>query len=241
MITNEPEDRTRVVVVDDDATVSDVVCRYLQDAGFAVDVVSDGAAALEHLLNAPPDLVILDLMLPGLDGLEVFRRLRAAVAVPVIMLTALGEETDRLAGLELGADDYITKPFSPRELVLRAQSVLRRGTGSSSPPPPPPASLSDGTLQVDGAAHQVRRSGIPVALTGREYDLLVFLMQHPQQAFSREQLLQRVWGWQYADHSTVTVHVRRLREKIEDDPHQPARIVTVFGVGYRYEPEEAGQ
>jgi len=178
-------------------------------------------------------------MLPGLDGLEVYRRLRAAVAVPVVMLTARGEETYRLAGLELGADDHMTKPFSPRELVLQAQSVLRRATGP--PSPRPPASLSDGALQVDVAARQVRRSGIPRALTGREYGLLVFLMQNPRQAFSREQLLQRVWGWRYADHSTVTVCVRRLREKIEDDPHQPARVVTVFGVGYRFEPEEADQ
>jgi len=238
MISRAPQEGMRVVVVDDDPTVSDVVARYLVDAGFAVDVLHDGVDALAHLLAAPPDLVVLDLMLPGMDGLEVFGRLRSATSVPVIMLTAAGEESDRLLGLELGADDYVTKPFSPRELVLRVRSVLRRGTG---PPSPPPLSLSDGALQIDVAAHQVSRRGVPVALTVREFDLLVFLVQHPQQAFSRTELLERVWGWQFADHSTVTVHIRRLREKIEDDPHQPSRVVTVFGVGYRYEPEEVGQ
>ena len=226
--------RQRVLVVDDDATVSDVVARYLDHAGYAVQVVADGQIALDKAIADPPDLVVLDLMLPGLDGLEVFRRLREHAPVPVVMLTALGDEADRLVGLELGADDYVTKPFSPRELVLRVQSVLRRSAGPLAPIAA--TVLSDGDLEVDVAAHQATRGGLPLGLTSREYDLLVFLLQHPRQAFSREELLKQVWGWEYADHSTVTVHVRRLREKVEPDPRCPVRVVTVFGVGYRYQP-----
>ncbi|MCU1600355.1 MAG: response regulator receiver protein [Frankiales bacterium] len=227
----------RVLVVDDDPTVSEVVARYLEHAGYVVDTVADGRVALDKALADPPDLVVLDLMLPGLDGLEVFRQLREKAPVPVVMLTALGEEADRLVGLELGADDYVTKPFSPRELVLRVQSVLRR---TSAPlVAGPPQVLSDCGLTVDVGAHEVTLDGAVLSLTVREYDLLVFLMQHPRQAFSREELLRQVWGWEYADHSTVTVHVRRLREKIEADTQHPTRVVTVFGVGYRYEPQDA--
>lgn len=226
--------KQRVLVVDDDPTVSDVVARYLTHAGYAVGVVADGKVALDKAVADPPDLVILDLMLPGMDGLEVFTRLRAHAPIPVIMLTALGDEADRLVGLELGADDYVTKPFSPRELVLRAQSVLRRSAGPLSPAPG--TRLVDGDLDVDVAAHQATRGGQPLALTAREYDLLVFFLQNPRKAFSREELLKHVWGWEYADHSTVTVHVRRLREKVEADPRNPTRVVTVFGVGYRYDP-----
>jgi len=222
----------RVLVVDDDATVADVVGRYLVHAGFEVAVRPDGPSGLELALTDPPDLMVLDLMLPGLDGLEVFRRVRAAFELPVIMLTARVDEVDRLTGLELGADDYVTKPFSPRELVLRVQSVLRR-QGSRQVVP---EVLRDGDLEVDLAAHQVRLGQEPLALTMREYDLLVFLLMHPDQAFSREQLLKQVWGWEYGDHSTVTVHVRRLREKIEVDPSEPRRLVTVWGAGYRFEP-----
>ncbi|MGZ6825610.1 MAG: response regulator [Mycobacteriales bacterium] len=229
--------RQRVLVVDDDPTVSDVVARYLEHAGYAVAVVPDGRVALDKAVADPPDLVVLDLMLPGLDGLEVFTRLRAQAPVPVVMLTALGDEADRLVGLELGADDYVTKPFSPRELVLRVQSVLRRSAGPLSPASA--SLLSDGDLEVDLAAHQATRGGHPLGLTAREYDLLVFFLQNPRQAFSREELLKRVWGWEYADHSTVTVHVRRLREKVEPDPRTPTRVVTVFGVGYRYDPTES--
>jgi len=223
-----------VLVVDDDPTVSEVVSRYLDHAGYRVDVLGDGALALAAALADPPDLVVLDLMLPGLSGLDFFTALRAVAPVPVVMLTALGDENDRLTGLELGADDYVTKPFSPRELVLRVQSVLRRATapvtvqGAGSV-------LVDGDLRVDVAAHEVWRDGATLNLTVREYDLLVFLLQNPGQAFSREELLKRVWGWEFADHSTVTVHVRRLREKIEVDPREPRRVVTVFGVGYRYQ------
>jgi len=224
----------RILVVEDDATVAEVVSRYLERAGFSVERVADGPSALSAAAARPPDLVVLDLMLPGLDGLEVCRRLRRTSPVPVVMLTALGEETDRVLGLELGADDYVTKPFSPRELVLRVQSVLRRAGAPLAPEPP--GILTDGDLAVDPAAHQVRLAGVPVMLTAREYDLLLFLLRHPRQAFGRRQLLERVWGWSYGDSSTVTVHVRRLREKVEVDPTAPTRIVTVWGVGYRYEP-----
>ncbi len=224
----------RVLVVDDDPTVSEVVARYLEHAGFDVTVVADGRLALDRAITELPDLVVLDLMLPGMDGLEVFALLRAQAPVPVVMLTAKGDEADRLTGLELGADDYVTKPFSPRELVLRVQSVLRRTAGPLAPAQA--TVLRDADLEVDLGAHQVTRQGEPLSLTSREYDLLVFLLQHPREAFSREQLLKQVWGWEYADHSTVTVHVRRLREKVEADPRAPVRVVTVFGVGYRYEP-----
>ncbi len=223
----------RILVVDDDPTVGEVVARYLEHAGYAVTVVADGQVALDKALADPPDLVVLDLMLPGLDGLEVFRRLRARFPVPVVMLTALGDESDRLVGLELGADDYVTKPFSPRELVLRVQSVLRRSNAVL--PPSRGGVLRDGDLVVDVSAHEATRGGQPLGLTVREYDLLVFLLQHPREAFSREELLKRVWGWEYADHSTVTVHVRRLREKVEPDPRRPSRVVTVFGIGYRWD------
>jgi DNA-binding response OmpR family regulator len=172
-------------------------------------------------------------MLPGIDGLEVCRRMRmAAPDLPVVMLTALGEEADRVLGLEIGADDYVTKPFSPRELVLRVQSVLRR----SAPAAATPAEvLADGDLEVDAARRLVRLRGAEVALTVREFDLLVFLMRNPGRVFRRGQLLEEVWGWTFGDQSTVTVHMRRLREKVEDDPAAPRRIVTVWGVGYRYE------
>ena len=222
----------RVLVIDDDATVADVVSRYLVQAGYEVAVRADGPSGLELALADPPDLMVLDLMLPGLDGLEVFRRVREKVDVPVIMLTARVDEVNRLAGLELGADDYVTKPFSPRELVLRVQSVLRR-QGSRRVER---EVLRDGDLQVDLTAHHVRLAEEPLALTMREYDLLVFLLRHPGQAFDRATLLREVWGWTFADHSTVTVHVRRLREKLERDPRMPERVLTVFGVGYRYMP-----
>ena len=225
--------RPCVLIVDDDPTVSDVVARYLDQAGYGVRVVADGKLALQVALADPPALVVLDLMLPGLSGLDVFRELRARLPVPVIMLTALSDETDRLAGLELGADDYVTKPFSARELVLRVHSVLRR---AMSAPAAASAELRDADLRLDAIAHQVWRDDEPLSLTVREYDLLLFMLQHPGEAFSREELLKRVWGWEFADHSTVTVHVRRLREKIELDPRHPVRVVTVFGVGYRYEP-----
>ncbi len=222
---------TRVLVVDDDPTVSDVVRRYLERAGYQVALATDGASALAQYERDRPDLLILDLMLPGVDGLEVCRRIRQnhGDAIPIIMLTALGEETDRIVGLQLGADDYVTKPFSPRELVLRAQSVLRR-----TQPAPVNRPLRDGDLEVDPARRVARLAGEELALTVREFDLLYYLMSHPGVALRRADLLSAVWGWTFGDQSTVTVHVRRLREKVEHDPANPRRIQTVWGVGYRY-------
>ncbi|MET8231687.1 response regulator transcription factor [Micromonospora sp. NPDC005298] len=228
----------RVLVVDDDRTVSDVVCRYLEHAGYDVSHVGDGLAALAAVRDRAPHLVVLDLMLPGLDGLQVCRRLRERPdGVPIIMLTARGDEADRVLGLQLGADDYLGKPFSPRELVLRVGSVLRRAGEPSSGPPA--ELLADAGLEVATGPRTARLDGRELALTVREFDLLAHLMRHPSRAFRRSELLERVWGWHFGDESTVTVHVRRLREKIEDDPAEPRRIVTVWGVGYRYEPADA--
>jgi DNA-binding response OmpR family regulator len=222
-------DRPLALIVDDDVTVRDVVHRYLDRAGYRVRVAGDGEQALREVAERAPDVVLLDLMLPRLNGLEVCRRLRRdAVRVPIIMLTALGEEEDRVLGLELGADDYVTKPFSPRELVLRVASVLRRAREV-------PARDADGDLRVDVPGRRAYRGGEPLALTVREFDLLAFLVRRPGQVFSRAELLERVWGWDFGDQSTVTVHVRRLREKVEPDPTNPRRISTVWGVGYRYD------
>ncbi|MFI5953959.1 response regulator transcription factor [Cryptosporangium sp. NPDC051539] len=225
----------RVLVVDDDPTVSEVVGRYLRRAGFVVDQAADGPGALRAAAKHPPDLVVLDLMLPGLSGLEVCRRLRAGSDVPIVMLTALGDETDRVVGFEIGADDYVTKPFSPRELTLRAQSILRRvnrGDGAQT-------LLSDGGLRLDPGSREVSLHGSPVPLTLREFDLLAHFLRHPGRAFNRAELLRQVWGWDVGDQATVTVHVRRLREKIEPDPTCPSRIQTVWGVGYRYHRSES--
>jgi DNA-binding response OmpR family regulator len=227
---------SRVLVVDDDPNVAEVVSRYLAREGFAVEAVGDGQLALERALDEPPDLVVLDLMLPGLSGLEVCRRLRNLAPVPVIMLTAKGDENDRIVGLDLGADDYVAKPFSPRELTSRVKAVLRRARGPLAPAgAESPRVLEAGTLSVDVPAREARLRGELVALTAREFELLAFLMRHPRQAFRREELLEHVWGYSFGDTSTVTVHVRRLREKIEDDPSAPVRIATVWGVGYRFE------
>ncbi|WP_412734578.1 response regulator transcription factor [Krasilnikovia sp. MM14-A1259] len=229
----------RVLVVDDDPTVSDVVRRYLEQAGCEVRLAADGADGLAAIAAEQPDLVVLDVMMPGIDGLEVCRRVRRQLpGLPVVMLTALGEEADRILGLEVGADDYVTKPFSPRELVLRIRSVLRRTAGAASPAIP--VKLADAELTVDTARRIAELDGAPLALTVREFDLLVFLMRHPGHAWSRAELLDKVWGWQFGDQSTVTVHVRRLREKIEQDPADPRRIRTVWGVGYRYDPLDDG-
>jgi DNA-binding response OmpR family regulator len=222
--------RSTVLVVDDDLTVRDVVRRYLELSGHQVALAGTGEEALVVAAARKPDLVVLDLMLPGIDGLEVCRRLRAISAVPVVMLTALGEEENRIAGLQLGADDYVTKPFSPRELALRVSSVLRR-TGTA----PAHGELVDGDLRLDVAARRATRGGVELSLTTREFDLLAFFLSHPATVFTREQLLGRVWGWDFGDQSTVTVHVRRLREKIEATPAKPTRIATVWGVGYRYD------
>ncbi|WP_216586150.1 response regulator transcription factor [Streptomyces brasiliscabiei] len=222
----------RVLVVDDDPTVAEVVTGYLDRAGYTVDRAGDGPAALAHAAAHRPDLVVLDLMLPGMDGLEVCRRLRTRGPVPVIMLTARGDEDDRVLGLEVGADDYVTKPFSPRELVLRVESVLRRTR-----PAPDTRPLSAAGLLLDPAARRATRHGAELALTLREFDLLAFFLRNPARAHSREDLMREVWGWDFGDLSTVTVHVRRLRGKIEDDPAQPRLIRTVWGVGYRFAPD----
>jgi DNA-binding response OmpR family regulator len=230
------EAASRILVVDDDATVSEVVARYLERDGYAVETVGDGRLALDRALEDPPDLVVLDLMLPGMDGLEVCRRLRALAPVPIVILTARGQENDRIVGLDLGADDYVAKPFSTKELVARVRAVLRRARGPLAPSgPEAPRVHVDGDLEVDVAARQARLGGDVVALTAREFELLAFLVRHPRQAFRREEILEGVWGYRYGDTSTVTVHVRRLREKVEPDPSAPVRIATVWGVGYRWE------
>ncbi|WP_336923347.1 response regulator transcription factor [Aquipuribacter sp. SD81] len=225
----------RVLVVDDDPTVREVVRAYLTRDGHDVDEAADAAAALDSARVHVPDLVVLDVMLPGGSGLEVCRALRRDRAdVPVILLTALGEEGDRVAGLVAGADDYVAKPFSPRELVLRVRSVLRRTTAAEARSGPAEV-LRDGDLEVDVAARRAALAGRELALTGRELALLEHLLRHPGQAFSREDLLRQVWGWDFGDLSTVTVHVRRLRHKVEPDPGRPHRLVTVWGVGYRWD------
>ena len=224
----------RVLVVDDDATITDVVARYLTRSGFDVTTAPDGISALQLVETEAPDLIVLDLMLPGMSGLDVCRTLRATQTVPILMLTALADAADRIVGLEFGADDYLTKPFDPRELVLRVEAILRR----TAAPAAPPSSdvLRDGGLVVDLAAHTAVLDDLDLALTTREFDLLVHLMRHPGSALGRTQLMNDVWGWSFGDDSTVTVHIRRLREKIEPVGDGPRRIVTVFGVGYRFDP-----
>jgi len=215
---------------------------YLRHAGLEPRHAVDGRTALEIAAAWQPDLVVLDLMLPGVSGLEVCRRLRegqdARVPLPVIMLTALGEESDRVLGFESGADDYVTKPFSPRELTLRVQAVLRRaraagtaaGTPAASPQP-----VRSGRLEVDVAARRARSDGRVLDLTVREFDLLAFFVCHPGRAFTRAELLEQVWGWSFGDLSTITVYVRRLRDKVEQEPATPTHLQTVWGVGYRWE------
>ncbi|WMX43632.1 response regulator transcription factor [Streptomyces roseicoloratus] len=235
-----PESRARILVVDDDPTVAEVVTGYLERAGFAVEHAADGLDALRGAAERRPELVVLDLMLPGLDGLEVCRRLRASGPVPVIMLTARGDEEDRITGLEVGADDYVTKPFSPRELVLRVESVLRRSRASAAATAARTRPvLRAGDLALDPVTRRATRTGEELALTLREFDLLAHFLEHPGTAHTREDLMRRVWGWDFGDLSTVTVHVRRLRAKIEEDPARPRLIQTVWGVGYRFEPVPA--
>ncbi|MCA6092113.1 response regulator transcription factor [Streptomyces sp. SCA3-4] len=222
-----------VLVVDDDPTVAEIVAGYLTRAGFSTARAADGPAALAAAAAVRPDLVVLDLMLPGgMDGFAVCHALRRDHgALPVIMLTARGEEEDRILGLEVGADDYVTKPFSPRELVLRVRSVLRRTRPVATPAAPP---LCAAGLTLDPVARRATKDGGELALTLREFDLLAFLLRHPGRACAREELMREVWGWEFGDVSTVTVHVRRLRAKVEDDPARPRLIQTVWGVGYRF-------
>jgi DNA-binding response OmpR family regulator len=226
---------TTVLVVEDDPNVAEVLTRYLRREGYVVTCLDDGRAALELALAAPPDLAVLDIMLPGMTGLELCRRLRAEMDVPIIMLTALGEEADRVVGLELGADDYVTKPFSPRELTARVKAILRRCSTGPASGAEDSAPLVAGDITIDPRTREAEARGVPLTLTALEFDLLAFLAQHPREVFTREQLLDCVWGFQVADSSTVTVHVRRLRQKLESDPARPTHLKTVWGVGYRFE------
>jgi DNA-binding response OmpR family regulator len=227
--------QARILVVEDEPSIREVVSLYLRRAGYQVTVVPDGHAALESLSAQMPDLVVLDLMLPGVDGLEITRWLRERGDTPIIMLTARREEQDRIAGLEMGADDYVVKPFSPQELVSRARAVLRRTKGSALGSGDRP--LVYGDLRIEPQARLVEIAGQERTLTAKEFDLLWTMARHPRQVFSRDQLLDLVWGLtEYIDPSTVTVHVRRLREKIEADPGNPRYIQTVWGVGYKFEP-----
>jgi DNA-binding response OmpR family regulator len=222
-----------VLVVDDEPIVREVVVRYLEREGYETLEASDGDAARDALARTSPDLILLDVMLPGTDGLELCRWIRSASQVPVIMLTARGEEADRIVGLELGADDYVTKPFSPRELAARVRTVLRR----SGPATAKAERVTFDALEVDGSTREVLRGGEPLRLTAKEFDLLYFLARHPRRVFSRQQLMDRVWGYEAAlDTGTVTVHIRRLREKIEPDPSRPRLLETIWGVGYRFVP-----
>jgi two-component system, OmpR family, response regulator ResD len=226
------EHRGVVLVVDDEPIVREVVCSYLTRDGYRTLEAADGTTAKALLLRHRPDLAILDVMLPGIDGLELCRIARDQLNIAVIMLSARGEESDRIVGLELGADDYLVKPFSPRELVARVHSVLRRTNVPTRSDP-----LVFDELAIDPSSRDVTRAGEPVRLTAREFDLLVFLARHPRQVFSRDQLMDGVWGYQAAqDTGTVTVHMRRLREKLEPDPSQPRWLETVWGVGYRFAP-----
>ncbi len=229
------EPRDQVLIVEDDAQVRDVVRRYLERDGLAVQAVASGTEGLEAARRSRPDLILLDVMLPGLSGLEVCRTLRDVDGsdVPIIMLTALGDTDDRIAGLQVGADDYVGKPFSAKELALRVGSVLRRARSDLRNTTDEP--LTDGDLVVDPSARTATRDGQPLRLTTRELDLLVFLLRHPGVVHGRADLLSQVWGWDFGDHSTVTVHVKRLRHKIEPTPAEPRRIVTVYGLGYRYD------
>jgi DNA-binding response OmpR family regulator len=225
-----------ILVVEDEASIAEVVSLYLKRAGFTVQIASDGKQAMNIFERQMPDFVILDLMLPEVDGLSLTRWLRDRSDVPIIMLTARREEIDRIAGLEMGADDYVVKPFSPQELVSRVRAVIRR-LGREQVEVTNERSLSFSGLNIDPMSRVVTVKETPVDLTAKEFDMLFLLARHPKQVFTREQLLERVWGGaQYIDPGTVTVHVRRLREKIEDDPSSPARLLTVWGVGYKFEP-----
>ena len=230
-----PAQKSHILVVDDEVGVRDVVKRYLEREGYAVSLAATGPEALRHIEAAGDrlSLVVLDVMLPGVDGLQILKRLRADRSLPVILLSARSEEFDRVIGLEMGADDYVPKPFSPRELVSRVKAVLRRAApepGASSAP----KRLTAGGLSLDPNTRDVTVDGKPCELTAKEFELLWLLMRHPRQVFTREQLLEQVWGFSdYIDSSTVTVHIHRLRDKIERDPSHPTRLMTVWGVGYR--------
>jgi two-component system, OmpR family, response regulator VicR len=227
----------RVLVVDDESSIREVLCQYLEAEGFLTTQAADGDEALRLAGGKTHDLIILDLMLPGLDGLEVCRRIRATSAVPILMLTALGEEPDKVTGFGAGADDYVTKPFSPREVVLRVQAIMRRLQATSVPAMVLHDTLHLGRLIIRPQLRTAERDGVSMDLTTKEFDLLYFLASHPRQVFTRQQLLDHVWDIGYfGDISTVTVHIRRLREKVELDPSEPHYVKTVWGVGYKFDP-----
>jgi DNA-binding response OmpR family regulator len=222
-----------ILVVDDEPTLAATVRYNLEQGGYQVITAADGESGLSLARSERPDTIVLDLMLPGLDGLEVCRILRRESSVPILMLTARGEETDRVVGLELGADDYLTKPFSMRELLARVRALLRRSEMATQADG---EVVTSGDLEVDVARHQVRRSGAEVALKPKEFELLAFLMRNRRRVFTREQLLNQIWGYEFAgDTRTVDVHVSWLRQKVEENPQHPARIVTVRGIGYRFD------
>jgi DNA-binding response OmpR family regulator len=227
----------RILVVDDEPSIREVLMRYLEREGYRVEVAADGPGALRATAQVSPDLIVLDLMLPGLGGLEVCQQLRMQSMVPIIMLTARDEEADKVRGFTTGADDYITKPFSPAELVLRVKAVLRRVESAKTLAPASESVLRFGDLTISPAFRRVELAGRVIDLSAKEFDLLAFLANHAGQVFTRNQLLQQVWDYDYyGDSSTVTVHISRLREKLEPDPTQPDYIKTVWGVGYKFEP-----
>ena len=243
-------EKQTVFIVEDEHTIRDVVRRYLELEGFNVLEAETGPQALDLLRTHEPDLIVLDIMLPGLDGFTITRSLRSGADagvltangdVPIIMLTSRSTEADRIAGFELGVDDYVVKPFSPRELVARVKAVLRRAAGDKEKDEPADAPLAFGALVIDPLRRSVSLEKQAITLTVKEFDLLWLMAQHPQQVFTREQLLDRVWGYEfYGGESTVTVHIRRLREKIEPDPSKPRFLQTVWGMGYKFEPEVDG-
>lgn len=233
----EAKTQRRILVVDDERSIREVLSHYLTLEGFAVVEAEDGLEALRMAEASPPDLVVLDLMLPGMDGLEVCRRLRAQSAVPILMLTARSEEADILRGFGTGADDYVTKPFSPREVVVRVQAIMRRLEATSVPAMAMEGIVRFGGLAIQPQLRSAERDGVALDLTAKEFDLLSFLTRHPNHVFTRQQLLDNIWGYSYfGDASTVTVHIHRLREKLEDDPAHPRHLKTVWGVGYKFEP-----
>jgi DNA-binding response OmpR family regulator len=226
---------SKIVLVEDEPSIREVVSLYLRRAGYDVTCFEDGVTALNSLVKQLPDLVILDVMLPGMDGFTITRNLRDQSDVPIILLTSRREESDRIAGLELGADDYVVKPFSPQELVSRVRAVLRRTRTAAEQPNE--GVLSFGNLMINPQTREVSLNGQPVVLTAKEFDMLYHLALHPRQVFTRDQMLESIWGVSdYIDPGTVTVHIRRLREKIEKDPAFPAHLITVWGVGYKFEP-----
>lgn len=238
MVRAGPPSPARALIVDDDSAVIEVVCRYLQREGYVVGVAADGREGLAAAGRFRPDLVVVDLMMPGMDGLTLLRHLRTT-DIPVILLTARSTEADRVAGLQGGADDYVVKPFSPRELVARVEAVLRRSSFVSLPSED--VVLTGGPIEIDVVGRRVEVRGETVQFTAREFDLLAFFLRNPGRAFRRDELLEQVWGYTIGDTSTVTVHVRHVREKIEEDASRPTMLSTVWSVGYRFDPPAVGR